>query len=43
MRCQKNGKKGWKWGPEGTCYTGPRGKAKALIQAKAIQARKRGK
>lgn len=34
--CQINGKSGWKWGNEGTCYTGPNGKRKAISQAIAI-------
>lgn len=34
-RCQKDGKKGWKWGDNGTCYTGDGGKAKAEAQAAA--------
>lgn len=35
--CQKNNKKGWKWG-SGTCYTGKGGKEKAKKQMKAIYA-----
>lgn len=35
-QCQINGKKGWKYGDEGTCYTGPEGKRKAISQAIAI-------
>jgi hypothetical protein len=34
--CQINGKSGWKWSNEGTCYTGPNGKKKAIAQAIAI-------
>ena len=34
--CQINGKSGWKWGNQGTCYTGPNGKKKAIAQAIAI-------
>jgi hypothetical protein len=34
--CQINGKSGWKYGNEGTCYTGPNGKKKAIAQAIAI-------
>lgn len=37
-RCTINGKRGWKWGDAGKCYTGPRGKAKAIKQAQAIRA-----
>ena len=39
-RCQRNKKKGWKWGDGGTCYTGSSGKAKATKQMKAIMASK---
>jgi hypothetical protein len=35
-QCQINGKNGWKYGDEGTCYTGPEGKRKAISQAIAI-------
>jgi hypothetical protein len=35
-QCQVNGKNGWKYGDEGTCYTGPEGKRKAISQAIAI-------
>jgi hypothetical protein len=35
-QCQINGKSGWKWGNEGTCYTGPNGKRSAIAQAIAI-------
>jgi hypothetical protein len=35
-QCQINGKDGWKYGDEGTCYTGPEGKRKAISQAIAI-------
>jgi hypothetical protein len=35
-QCVINGKKGWKWGDEGTCYTGPTGKQDAIKQAIAI-------
>lgn len=37
-RCTINGKRGWKWGDAGKCYTGSRGKAKAIKQAQAIRA-----
>lgn len=36
--CQKNGKKGWKWGNSGFCYTGVDAKQKAIEQGKAIHA-----
>lgn len=39
-QCVKNGTKGWKWGDEGVCYTGPQGKAKAEEQGRAIEASK---
>lgn len=42
-RCQKDGKKGWKWGDSGKCYTGKDGKAKAQRQARAIEANKKDK
>lgn len=35
-RCEKDGKAGFKYGDEGTCYTGPNGKEKAIRQAIAI-------
>jgi hypothetical protein len=35
-QCQINGKSGWKWGDVGTCYTGPKGKKRAIAQAIAI-------
>ena len=35
QRCEKDGKKGWKWGSEGTCYTGPAAKQKATDQGVA--------
>lgn len=41
MRCQKNGKRGYKWGKEGTCYIGSVAKAKAERQGRAIEASKR--
>lgn len=39
-RCQKDGKKGYKWGDSGTCYTGPDARQKALAQGRAIEASK---
>jgi len=35
-RCELNGKSGWKWGEEGTCYTQSNGKELAIRQAIAI-------
>jgi hypothetical protein len=35
--CELNGKKGFKWGDEGKCYTGPDAKKKALEQGIAIE------
>ena len=35
-RCSVDGKDGWKWGDNGTCYSGPDGKRKAISQAMAI-------
>jgi len=37
-RCTKNGKRGWRWGPNGTCYIGPGARAKAQRQGRAIKA-----
>ena len=45
MKCQKNGKPGWRWGASGTCYTytpgnqksSNRAKQKAYLQAAAIR------
>lgn len=36
MRCQVDGKFGWKYGPNGHCYTGPDAKKKAIEQMKAM-------
>lgn len=38
MRCLSKGKKGFKWGDSGKCFTGPQGKAKAEKQGRAIKA-----
>lgn len=38
--CMKDGKRGWRWGKTGKCYTGDDAKKKALKQAKAIEASK---
>ena len=46
MKCQKNGKPGWKWGKNGFCYTGPGAKEKAARQGRAVkvsQEKKEGK
>jgi hypothetical protein len=37
QRCQSNGKKGWKYGSKGKCYTGPDAKEKAEKQGRAIE------
>lgn len=37
MRCQKDGKSGYKFGPSGTCFTGPGAKEKARKQGAAIK------
>lgn len=37
MKCEENGKKGWKWGEHGKCYTGPDAREKALSQMRAIK------
>lgn len=36
QRCSKNGRPGWKYGTNGTCYTGPGAKQKAEKQGIAI-------
>lgn len=36
MRCSKDGKSGWKWGEQGTCFVGDYSKQKATDQAIAI-------
>jgi hypothetical protein len=36
--CVKNGKKGFKWGDQGKCYTGPSAKVKAAKQGIAAVA-----
>ena len=38
IKCQQNGKKGWKYGPNGTCYIGKTGKKRAIRQMKAMYA-----
>lgn len=35
-QCTKDGKSGWKFGDNGTCYVGSNGKQKALKQARAM-------
>lgn len=37
MRCQKNGKSGFKYGESGACYTGPGAREKAKKQGQAIE------
>lgn len=39
MRCQKDGKPGYKFGPSGVCFTGRDGKARAAAVGRAINAR----
>lgn len=41
-RCSSKGKPGYKWGDSGKCYTGKDAKAKAMKQARAIEASKHG-
>src|SRR5688572_4328086 len=36
--CSIDGKKGYRWGEHGKCYVGPRARARALQQARAILA-----
>lgn len=43
MRCEKDNKKGWKWGESGTCYIGAKARERALDQGRAIQASKNAK
>lgn len=38
QRCQKNGRRGYKWGKSGTCYVGRGAKDKAERQGRAIRA-----
>ncbi len=38
QRCQKNGRRGWKWGSTGTCYVGRGAKARAERQGRAVRA-----
>jgi len=35
--CQIEGKRGWKWGEEGKCYTGPDAKRDAIKQGIAVE------
>lgn len=35
LRCTSDGKRGWKWGPNGHCYTGDGAKQKAINQGLA--------
>lgn len=37
MRCQKDGKRGFKWGRSGKCFTGAGAKEKAQRQGKLIE------
>ena len=43
VKCQKNGKQGWKFGREGKCYVGRDAKKKATEQGQAIHAEKNKK
>jgi hypothetical protein len=38
QRCQKNGRRGYKFGSQGACYVGRGAKAKAERQGRAIRA-----
>ncbi len=40
LKCQINGKLGWKFGATGKCFTGSQGRSKAVKQGRAIQASK---
>ena len=37
QKCQRNKKKGWKFGKSGKCYTGKNAKEKAKRQGRAIK------
>ena len=37
MRCSTDGKRGWKWGKRGKCYTGTNARTQALRQGRAIE------
>lgn len=37
-KCIESGKRGWKWGDNGKCYTGKDAKAKAEKQGQAAHA-----
>ena len=39
-KCEVKGKSGYRWGKSGKCYTGKGAKAKAMKQARAIEASK---
>lgn len=41
QRCTLNGRRGWRWGQKGKCYTGPNARQRALKQARAIKANQR--
>lgn len=41
--CQRNKKKGWKWGDNGKCYIGKNAKTLAKRQMRAIKASKSNK
>ena len=43
MRCKDKGKRGWRWGKRGKCYTGANARARALRQGRAIEANRGGK
>lgn len=40
MKCQADGKDGYKYGENGTCYTGSDARMKAAKQGRAIEASK---
>ncbi len=40
MECQKDGKRGYKWGESGVCFTGADGRERAAAVGRAIQAQK---
>lgn len=40
MKCQKDGKPGWKWGEHGVCFIGPNGRSRAAAVGRAIHAQR---
>lgn len=38
ISCERDGKPGWKWGPNGTCFIGPDARQKAINIGQALKA-----